>query len=64
MTNFKLKWQGTAVVATLVIGVVAGNAMDGSVARQTARAAAGAYSSTDMMVAAHGQPDQVVDPTF
>lgn len=64
MTNFKFKWHAVAGVATLVIGIIAGNAMDGSVARQTARAAAGTFSPMDMMVAAKGLPDQVMDAPF
>ncbi|HLH89366.1 MAG TPA: hypothetical protein VKX28_13010 [Xanthobacteraceae bacterium] len=64
MTNFKLKWHAMAGVATLAIGIVAGSAMDGSVARQSARAAAGTFSPMDMMVAARGLPDQVVDTPF
>jgi hypothetical protein len=64
MSNFKFKWHAVAGVATLVVGIIAGNAMDGSVARQTARAAASSVSPMDMMVAAHGLPDQVVDTPF
>ena len=64
MSNFKFKWHAVAGVATLVIGFIAGNAMDGSVARQTARAAAASVSPMDMMAAAHGLPDQVVDTPF
>jgi hypothetical protein len=64
MNNSGCKWYAIAGVATLVIGIVAGNAMDGSVARQTARAAANSVSPMDMMAAAHGLPDQVIDTPF
>jgi hypothetical protein len=64
MRNFKFKWHAVAGVATLVIGVIAGNAMDGGVARQTARAAASSVSPMDMMAAAHGLPDQVIDTPY
>jgi hypothetical protein len=65
MNNFECKWYAMAGVATLVIGIVVGNAMDGSVARLTARAAAASsVSPMDMMVAAHGLPDQVIDTPF
>lgn len=64
MTKFTFKWRAMAGVATLVIGVIAGNAMDGSMARQTARAAAASVSPMDMMAAAHGLPDQVIDTPY
>ena len=63
MNNFKFKWRAVAGVATLVIGVIAGNAMDGSVARQTARATA-SVSPMEMMATAKGLPDQVIDTPF
>jgi hypothetical protein len=64
MNNFERKLYAIAGVATLVIGIVAGNAMDGSMARQTARAAAASVSPMDMMAASHGLPDQVIDTPF
>jgi hypothetical protein len=60
----KFKWHGVAAVATLVIGIVAGNAMDGSMARQTPRAAAASVAPMDMMVSARGLPEQVIDMPF
>lgn len=64
MSNFKFKWHAVAGVATLLIGIIAGNAMNGSVARQTAQAAAASVSPMDMMAAARGLPDQVIDTPY